>query len=103
MLGLLKRGEYSALGEAAKSLGYSRRQGQRWLSAYKDGGMQELLTSRVEEKTRTGGVGQRGGVLGAGGGDEGGRDSDPVAQEAHESSCSEGASTTAIRRASVGC
>lgn len=53
MLGLLKSEEYSTLGEAAKSLGYSRRQGQRWFAAYKEGGMEELLTSRVEERGRS--------------------------------------------------
>lgn len=52
MLGLLKRRECSTLGEAVGTLGYSRRQGQRWLSAYKEGGMEELLTSRVEERGR---------------------------------------------------
>jgi transposase len=52
MLGLLKSEEYCTLGEAAKSLGYSRRQGQRWFAAYKEGGMEELLTSRVEERGR---------------------------------------------------
>lgn len=53
MLGLLKSEEYSTLGEAAKSLGYSRRQGQRWFAAYKEGGMEELLTSRVDERGRS--------------------------------------------------
>lgn len=53
MLGLLKSEEYSTLGEAAKSLGYSRRQGQRWFAAYKEEGMEELLTSRVEERGRS--------------------------------------------------
>ncbi len=52
MLVLLKSGECSTVGEAVGALGYSRRQGQRWLSAYKEGGMEELLTSRVEERGR---------------------------------------------------
>ncbi|MDQ3521786.1 MAG: winged helix-turn-helix domain-containing protein [Gemmatimonadota bacterium] len=52
MLGLLKSGECSTLGRAVEALGYSRRQGQRWLSAYKEGGMEELLTSRVDERGR---------------------------------------------------
>jgi transposase len=52
MLVLLKSGEYSTVGEAVRALGYSRRQGQRWLSAYKEGGMEELLTSRVDERGR---------------------------------------------------
>lgn len=53
MLGLLKSEECSTLGEAAKSLGYSRRQGQRWFRAYKEGGMDEMLTSRVDERGRS--------------------------------------------------
>lgn len=52
MLGLLKSEEYSTIEEAAKSLGYSRRQAQRWFAAYKEGGMKEMLTSRVEELGR---------------------------------------------------
>jgi transposase len=52
MLVLLKSGEHSTVGEAVRALGYSRRQGQRWLSAYKEGGMEELLTSRVDERGR---------------------------------------------------
>lgn len=53
MLGLLKNGEYSTLGEAAKSLGYSRRQGQRWFAAYKEGGMDGMLLNRVDERGRS--------------------------------------------------
>jgi transposase len=53
MLALLKSEEYSTLGEAAKSLGYSRRQGQRWFAAYKEGGMEKMLTSRVDERGRS--------------------------------------------------
>jgi transposase len=53
MLALLKSGEYSTLEEAAKSLGYSRRQGQRWFAAYKEGGMESMLESRVEERGRS--------------------------------------------------
>ena len=52
MLALLKSGEYPTLGEAAKSLGYSRRQGQRWFASYKEGGMEKMLMSRVEERGR---------------------------------------------------
>ncbi|MCA1718847.1 MAG: helix-turn-helix domain-containing protein [Actinobacteria bacterium] len=52
MLGLLKSGKYSTLGEAVKALGYSRRQGQRWLAAYKEGGLDGLLLNRVEERGR---------------------------------------------------
>ena len=52
MLVLLKSGECSTVGEAVMALGYSRRQGQRWLSSYKEGGMEELLTSRVDERGR---------------------------------------------------
>jgi transposase len=53
MLGLLKSGKHSTLAGAAESLGYSRRQGQRWFAAYKDGGMEEMLTSRVENRGRS--------------------------------------------------
>lgn len=53
MLGLLKREEYTTLEEAAKSLGYSRRQGQRWLALYKEGGLEAMLASRVEERGRS--------------------------------------------------
>lgn len=53
MLALLKSEEYSTIEEAAKSLGYSRRQAQRWFSAYKEGGMEAMLTSRVEERGRS--------------------------------------------------
>jgi transposase len=53
MLGLLKSGKYSTLGEAAKSLGYSRRQGQRWFAAYKEGGMEEMLLNRLDERGRS--------------------------------------------------
>lgn len=53
MLGLLKSGAYSTLAEAAKSLGYSRRQGQRWFASYKEGGMEEMLLNRVNERGRS--------------------------------------------------
>jgi transposase len=52
MLALLKSGKHSTLEEAAKSLGYSRRQGQRWFASYKEGGMEAMLTSRVGERGR---------------------------------------------------
>ena len=52
MLRLLKSGEFSTLGRAAKALGYSRRQGQRWFAAYKEGGLEQVLLSRVEERGR---------------------------------------------------
>jgi transposase len=52
MLRLLKSGECSNLGEAADALGYSRRQCQRWWGAYTEGGMGELLVSRVDERGR---------------------------------------------------
>src|SRR3954467_15620499 len=50
MLKLLKSAECSSLGEAAEALGYSRRQCQRWLITYRQGGLQELLLSRVHER-----------------------------------------------------
>ncbi len=53
MLGLLKSGEYSTLGEAAESLGYSRRQAQRWFASYKEGGMEQMLLNRVDERGRS--------------------------------------------------
>jgi transposase len=40
------------LAEAAEALGYSWRQCQRWFASYKQGGLQELLKSRVEERGR---------------------------------------------------
>ena|SRR5215210_778796 len=52
MLRLLKSGEFSTLGEAVKALGYSRRQGQRWFAAYKEGGLKQVLVSRVDERGR---------------------------------------------------
>ena len=50
MLRLLKSGESSNLGQAAEALGYSWRQCQRWFTAYKEGGLNELLVSRVHER-----------------------------------------------------
>lgn len=50
MLRLLKSGECSNLGEAAKALGYSRRQCQRWFVTYRQKGLEELLVSRVGER-----------------------------------------------------
>ena len=50
MLRLLKSGESTHLGEAAKTLGYSRRQCQRWFLTYKREGLKELLVSRVHER-----------------------------------------------------
>src|SRR5215208_6907584 len=47
MLRLLKSEECSNLGEAARALGYSWRQCQRWFASYQKGGMEELLKSRV--------------------------------------------------------
>ena len=52
MLGLLKSGECSNLGEAAEALGYSWRQCQRWFASYRHGGLQELLKSKVDERGR---------------------------------------------------
>jgi transposase len=53
MLRLLKSGECSNLGEAAKALGYSRRQCQRWFLTYRREGLEELLVSRVGERGPT--------------------------------------------------
>jgi len=52
MLGLLKSEECSNLGEAAQALGYSWRQCQRWFASYQEGGIEELLKSRVHERGR---------------------------------------------------
>jgi Helix-turn-helix domain len=52
MLRLLKSGRCCNLGEATEALGYSRRQCQRWWSTYAQGGVDELLVSRVTERGR---------------------------------------------------
>ena len=52
MLRLLQSGECRNLGEAARALGYSWRQCQRWFASYKNGGLKELLKSRVSERGR---------------------------------------------------
>jgi transposase len=52
LLRLLKSGECSNLAEAADALGYSWRQCQRWFASYREGGLQELLKSRVDERGR---------------------------------------------------
>jgi transposase len=52
MLRLLKSEQCSNLGEAARALGYSWRQCQRWFASYQKGGMEELLKSRVSERGR---------------------------------------------------
>jgi transposase len=52
MLRLLKTEECTNLGEAARALGYSWRQCQRWFASYQKGGMEELLKSRVDERGR---------------------------------------------------
>jgi transposase len=53
MLRLLKSAECTNLGEAAKALGYSRRQCQRWFLTYRREGLEELLVSRVGERGPT--------------------------------------------------
>jgi transposase len=52
MLRLLKSEECSNLGEVAQALGYSWRQCQRWFASYREGGLEELLKSRVHERGR---------------------------------------------------
>jgi len=52
MLRLLKSEQCSNLGEAARALGYSWRQCQRWFASYQKGGMEELLKSRVDQRGR---------------------------------------------------
>ena len=52
MLGLKEPEQCSNLGEAAKALGYSWRQCQRWFASYQKGGIEELLKNRVHERGR---------------------------------------------------
>jgi transposase len=52
MLRLLKSEECTNLGEAAQALGYSWRQCPRWFRSYQEGGIEELLISRVSERGR---------------------------------------------------
>src|SRR5215204_4692402 len=52
MLGLLKSEECSNLAEAARALGYSWRQCQRWFASYQEGGIEELLKSMVHGRGR---------------------------------------------------
>jgi transposase len=52
MLRLLKSGACRNLGEVAQALGYSWRQCQRWFASYREGGLGELLKSRVDERGR---------------------------------------------------
>jgi transposase len=52
MLRLLKSGECSNLGGAAEALGYGWRQCQRWFASYRQGGLEELLKSKVDERGR---------------------------------------------------
>src|SRR3954471_24029191 len=52
MIRLLKSEDCSNLGEAAVALGYSWRQCQRWFASYQEGGIEELLKSRVSERGR---------------------------------------------------
>ena|SRR5215204_799711 len=52
MLRLLKSKECTNLGEVAQRLGYSWRQCQRWFASYRQGGLEELLKSRVHERGR---------------------------------------------------
>jgi transposase len=50
MLRLLKSGECANLGQAAEALGYSWRQCQRWFATYREGALEGLLVSRVDER-----------------------------------------------------
>jgi hypothetical protein len=50
MLRLLKSGACRNLGEGAEALGYSWRRCQRWLASYRQGGLEQLLKSRVDER-----------------------------------------------------
>jgi transposase len=53
MLRLLKSEECSTLAEAAKALGYSRPQCQRWFITYREEGLEEILVSLVGERGPT--------------------------------------------------
>lgn len=50
MLRLLKSGRCKSIGAVATELNYSWRQCHRWLSAYRSGGMAELLENRISER-----------------------------------------------------
>lgn len=52
MIRLLKSEQCPNLGEAAEALGYSWRQCQRWFASYREGGLGQLLGSRVSERGR---------------------------------------------------
>jgi transposase len=52
MLRLLNSEQCSNLGEAARALGYSWRQCQRWFASYQEGAIEELLKSTVHERGR---------------------------------------------------
>ena len=52
MIRLLKSEQCSNLAQAARALGYLRRQCQRWFASYQQGGLEELLKSRVHERGR---------------------------------------------------
>jgi hypothetical protein len=49
---LLRSEECTNLGEVAQALGYSWRQCRRWFASYQEGGLEELLKSRVGERGR---------------------------------------------------
>jgi transposase len=49
---VLQSEECRNLGEVAEALGYSWRQCQRWFASYREGGLEELLKSRVGERGR---------------------------------------------------
>ena len=50
MLRLLKSGECANLGQAAEALGYSWPQCQRWFAIYREGALDGLLVSRLNER-----------------------------------------------------
>lgn len=52
MIRLLRSEECRNLREAARALGYSWPQCQRWFKSYEKGGLEELLKSRVSERGR---------------------------------------------------
>jgi transposase len=50
MLRLLKAGRCSSIGQAAEVLGYSWRHCQRWIGAYREGGLEALLVDETHKR-----------------------------------------------------
>jgi transposase len=50
LLRLLKAGRCSSIGQAAEVLGYSWRHCQRWIGAYREGGLEALLVDETHKR-----------------------------------------------------